>query len=202
MALLIANDALKYPAPGTKVNGTAKPLEVFEDNALDNARMEISLELPPGAAKQAAEEFEAAWTDLHGSDQLPGLAGYGEDEIDEHQVMVEAFDNIQDAILADAEKGNKIESKLALHLGGYQQRAKTLRSKIVEADGALEKAKTELVTFRTLQVAEEAAIPKRLEALREEVSFLSRREREAQELFRATREELEGLSGGRVNGVH
>jgi len=92
MALLIANDALKYPAPGTKVNGTSKPLEVFEDDALDNARMEISLELPPDAAKKGAGEFEAAWMELHGSAQLPGLAGYGEDEVDEHQLMVEAFD--------------------------------------------------------------------------------------------------------------
>jgi len=110
--------------------------------------------------------------------------------------------NMQDAILADAEKGNKVESKLALHLGGYQQRAKTLRNKIVEAGEALEKAKMELDTFRTLQIAEEAAIPRRLEALRDEVTFLSRREREAQELFRARREELEGLSGGGANGVH
>jgi len=109
---------------------------------------------------------------------------------------------MQDAILADAEKGNKVESKLALHLGGYQQRAKTLRNKIVEAGEALEKAKMELDTFRTLQIAEEAAIPRRLEALRDEVTFLSRREREAQELFRARREELEGLSGGGANGVH
>lgn len=109
--------------------------------------------------------------------------------------------NIQDAIIADAEKGNKVESKLALHLGGYQKRAKTLRSKIVEAGEALEKARMELDTFRTLRIAEEAAIPRRLEALRDEVAFVSRREREAQQLFKARKEELEGLSGG-VNGVH
>jgi pre-mRNA-splicing factor CDC5/CEF1 len=110
--------------------------------------------------------------------------------------------NIQDSILAAAEKGNKIESKLALHLGGYQQRAKTLRNKIVEAGEALDKAKVELDTFQTLQIAEEAAIPRRLDALREEVSFVSRREREAQELFRARKQELAGLIGGQINGVH
>lgn len=116
--------------------------------------------------------------------------------------MLIYLQNIQDTILAAAEKGNKNESKLALHLGGYQQRAKTLRNKIVEAGEALVKAKVELDTFQTLQIAEEAAIPRRLEALREEVSFVSRREREAQELFRARKEELDGLIGGKINGMH
>lgn len=108
---------------------------------------------------------------------------------------------MQDAIVAAAEKGNKIEKKLALHLGGYQQRAKTLRSKITEAADALEKASFSLDSFKTLQIAEEAAIPRRLEGLRGEVSFVSRREREAQDVYRARKEELNSLVGG-TNGYH
>ncbi|MCJ1300566.1 Pre-mRNA-splicing factor cef1 [Hypocenomyce scalaris] len=201
MALLIANDALRYPVSGAKVQGSSKPLELFDDDALNKARLEIALELPQDGAAKRQEEFEKAWQELHGSTKLPGLTGYDDDEIDEHQLMVEAFDNIQDTIMADAEKGNKIEKKLAVHLGGYQQRAKTLRSKIVEAADALEKVRISLDTFRTLQIAEEAAIPRRLEELREEVSFVSKREREAQQVYRTRREELEGLSNG-VNGFH
>ena len=41
--------------------------------------------------------------------------------------------NIQDRIMADAERGNRLEKKLALHLGGYQQRAKKLRQHVGEA---------------------------------------------------------------------
>lgn len=107
--------------------------------------------------------------------------------------------NLQETIMNDAEKGNKIEKKLALHLGGYQQRAKTLRQKIVEAADALDKAAVSLDTFRTLQISEEAALPRRLDQLRGEVEFIARREREAQELYRARKEELEGLV---VNGFH
>ncbi len=99
----------------------------------------------------------------------------------------------------DAEKGNKIEKKLALHLGGYQQRAKTLRQKIVEAAAALDEAKLSLDTFKTLQISEEAALPRRLESLRTEVEFVARREREAQELYRARKDELDGLT---MNGYH
>lgn len=110
--------------------------------------------------------------------------------------------NIQTSIIADAEKGNKLEKKIALHNGGYQQRAKMLRQKIVEASEALEKERISLDTFRTLQIAEEAALPRRLEALREEYMFVQKREREAQELYRSRAEELASMTNGMVNGVH
>ncbi|KAH0545507.1 hypothetical protein FGG08_000335 [Glutinoglossum americanum] len=196
MVLLIANDALKYPITGGNVKGTPRPLDALDDEALNKARMEIVLELPVEDAQR--EEFEQAWIDLHESAGLPGLSGYSEDEVDDLQLMVKAFDTVQEDIMRDAEKGNKIEKKLSLHLGGYQKRATVLRKKVLEAADALEKARTGLDTFRTLQIAEEAAIPRRLEGLRAEVEFVARREREAQQLYRARKEELDGLGG--VNG--
>ena len=203
MALLIANDALKFG--GGRVNGASRPLELFDDDALNRARMEVALELSSEDAKQDKQTFYAemdkAWTEFHGSSKLPGLDGYEEDVIDEHQLMVEAFDNVQDKITESAEQGNKIEKKLALHLGGYQQRAKVLRQKIVDASEALDKAKTELDSARTLQISEEAAIARRLEGLRDEVVFVSRREREAQDLYRVRKDELDSLQVP-VNGVH
>lgn len=203
MALLIANDVLKFG--GGRVNGASRPLEVFDDDALNRARMEVALELSSEDAKQDKQTFYAemdkAWTELHGSSKLPGLDGYEEDEIDEHQLMVEAFDNVQDKIMESAEQGNKIEKKLALHLGGYQRRAKVLRQKIVDASEALDKAKTELDSTRTLQISEEAAIARRLEGLRDEVVFVSRREREAQDLYKVRKDELDSLQVP-VNGVH
>lgn len=104
--------------------------------------------------------------------------------------------------MAAAERGNKLEKKLALHLGGYQKRAKMLRQKIAEAAEALEKATNSLDSFKTLQIAEEGAISSRLEGLREEVGFISRREREAQELYRQRKEELDSLVMAETNGYH
>lgn len=103
--------------------------------------------------------------------------------------------------MAAAEKGNKSEKKLALHLGGYQQRAKTLRQKIGEAAEALSKASYSLDAFKTLQISEEVAISRRLEDLRERVGFVSKREREAQQLYKTRKEELTDLTDG-VNGFH
>ncbi|KUJ16225.1 uncharacterized protein LY89DRAFT_617319 [Mollisia scopiformis] len=199
-ALLEANDALRYPVPGAKVKGNMTPLETLDDDALARARLEIDREIPEHIAKQTPEFFQKAWNDAHNSSLLPGLSGYG-DEVDEEQLLIETFDKVQDAIVSAAEKGNKIEKKLKLHLGGYQQRAKTLRQKISEASEALEKATTSLDSFRTLQISEEAAISRRLEGLRAEVGFVSTREREAQDLYRTRKEELISLSVG-TNGYH
>jgi pre-mRNA-splicing factor CDC5/CEF1 len=76
-----------------------------------------------------------------------------------------------------------------------------LRQKIVDASEALDKAKTELDSTRTLQISEEAAIARRLEGLRDEVVFVSRREREAQDLYKVRKDELDSLQVP-VNGVH
>jgi pre-mRNA-splicing factor CDC5/CEF1 len=72
----------------------------------------------------------------------------------------------------------------------------------VEASEALDKERISLDTFRTLQVAERAALPGRLEALGEEVAFVKKRERDAQEVYRLRREELESVRKAFVNGGH
>jgi len=106
--------------------------------------------------------------------------------------------------MESAEKGNKLEKKLKLHLGGYSQRAEMLRKKVCEAHEALERARNALNGFTILRASEEAAIQQRLAALRTEVSFVSTREREAQELYRRTKQELDELTAvnGRANGYH
>ena len=53
-----------------------------------------------------------------------------------------------------------------------------------------------LDAFRTLQLAEEAGLERRLERLREEEKFVVERERGAQEEFRKQKEEAEALGNG------
>ena len=200
-ALLIANDAFRYPLPSAKVQGSSRSLDIFDDEELDRARLEIALEFSSSNKEQRLHDFEV----LHSSSSaLPGLAGYEIDEIDERQALMEAFEKVQTSITEDAEKGNRLEKRLALLNGGYQQRNKTLRQKIAEAYPALENEKITLDSIRTLQIAEEAALPRRLESLQEEVAFVKKREREAQELYRLRREELDAARNGNgaVNGDH
>lgn len=71
-----------------------------------------------------------------------------------------------------------------------------------EAAEALEKANSALSAFKTLEISEEIAIKSRREALMEEVNYVSRREREAQEMYRQAKIELDSLMEGGVNGYH
>lgn len=112
------------------------------------------------------------------------------------------FQAVQDTIMASAEQGAKLEKKLGLHLGGYMKRQKMLTDKLNGASDALDKARNALGAFNTLAISEDVAIDRRLAALREEVGFVSRREREAQEEFRKVRDELEALRARSVNGHH
>jgi pre-mRNA-splicing factor CDC5/CEF1 len=202
MAVLIANDVQTFG--NGQVIGRLQPVELLGDDALRAAKMEMALELAMTSEKDKKtfhSDFSTAWTNLHGSAVLPGIAGYEEDEIDEHQLMVEAFDNAQEKIIESAEAANKIEKKLDTHHAGYIKRAHLLRTKVGDAFAALERAKVELDSARTMQFSEQSAIGRRLESLRDEVSFVSRREREAQELYRSRKNELDSLTEP-VNGVH
>ena len=91
-ALLISNDAIKYPIPGAKIHGSSRPLEVFDDEALSKARLEMTQELPVEDAEAHRRAFEDAWDKIHNHSKLPGLPDYDNDEILEHQVMLETFD--------------------------------------------------------------------------------------------------------------
>ncbi|KAL4885312.1 hypothetical protein BJY04DRAFT_205478 [Aspergillus karnatakaensis] len=201
-ALLIANDARKFPVPGAKIEGRPRTLDRLDDKWLSEARAAIAAEvLSSGKQQDWTEEFDSQWSSTR-DNTLPGLSSYAEDEDEDvyqqEQRMIGIFDNVQASLLATAEQGNKLEKKLALHYGGYQNRAKILRTKITEAHTALEKSKDELDAFRTLQIAEEAAVSRRLEKLREDVAFVMRREREAQEVYRSRKEELDELVAGRA----
>ena len=207
-ALLIANDSLKYPVPGAQVQGTSKPLQTFDEETLALARLEIAKELPQTDKDQRDADFETSYTALHPLSSLPAFTDNGEDDDDDddddndnkrstkQETFTAAFTAARDQILSNAERGNKLESKLNLHLGGYQKRAKMLRQKIVEAWEALEEEKRKLETFRNMKIAEDAAIVRRAEGLRAEVEFVKRREWEAQQVYRERREELERLKSG------
>ena len=187
-ALLIATDALRYPLPNAKLKGSPRPLDNFGDEALNKARLEIALELPSSEKIKIQHDFETSWENLHAT-SLPGLAAYEDEKGDERELITETLGKAQSSILEDAEKGNKSESKLAVHLGGYQKRAKMLREKITEASEALTEERIKLHSLQTLQIAEEAALPRRLESIREEVASIKKREKEAQDLYRLTVEE-------------
>ncbi|KAJ5102731.1 Pre-mRNA-splicing factor cef1 [Penicillium argentinense] len=210
-ATIIAHDSRKYPVPGAKVEGKAPQLDRVDDQYVAAARAAVAAEVASAEMQQQQknwqEQFDNVWSSSR-AQSLPGLENYDDEEeqdaFQEEQRMIAAFDNVQSSLLATAERGNKLEKKLSLHYGGYQNRAKMLRSKILEASANLPKAQDDLDAFRTLQISEEAAVSSRLERLRENVTSVMRREREAQELYKSQKDELDELVAGTatINGWH
>ncbi|KAI1877072.1 uncharacterized protein JN550_001144 [Neoarthrinium moseri] len=197
-ALLIGNDAVRYPLPGGTVKGRPGSLARFDDAALAEARLQILLEVKD---KPKPEDVSAVFNRENSNALLLGLGCYVDDEEEEQAALMQsAFDAVQASTMSTVEKCAKVEKKLTLHLGGYQNRAKTLGQKTAEAFEALGKAQTALSGFQALSISEEIAAKSRLDALREEVAFVSRREREAQDMYKRTKDELESLSN--VNGYH
>ena len=94
----------------------------------------------------------------------------------------------RDAVAAQVQLSAQISGPLAEQLRQHSEAAGALANRLQE----------------DLRASEEAAIQRRLAALRAEVSFVSTREREAQELYRRTKEELDELTAvnGRANGYH
>ncbi|KAL6898356.1 pre-mRNA splicing factor component domain-containing protein [Trichoderma evansii] len=199
-AALMANDAIKYPLSGSQVKGKPSPLAQIDDSSLADARLRILSEtkpLPSFEYIQAAFESRA-----NGDSLLLGLGCYNDDDDEQDAAMRAAFDTVQDSIMNSAEEDAKLEKKLTLHLGGYQKRQKMLKDKVSDAADALDKAKVALSGFKTLAINEDTAINRRLASLRDEVNFISRREREAQEEYQKAKEELEALRAGNINGYH
>lgn len=198
-AMLMAYDAAKYPLAATKQGGKLPRLEQIDDIALVEARRLIMAE---ARDKLKPEDAEAIWAKSNSNSLLLGLGCYDDTEHEELVAMSSAFDEIQDTMIESAEKGAKLQKKLDLHLGGYKQRGEMLRKKMGDTATELEKATNALNSFKILAASEEAAVRNRLAALREEVGFISKREREAQEMYRRNKEELDGLMAGGVNGHH
>ncbi|KAK3312397.1 pre-mRNA splicing factor component-domain-containing protein [Apodospora peruviana] len=201
-ALLMAHDATKYPLPGAPTGSKVTDLPQIDDQTLTEARLQILMEFK---GQPMPEEIQSAWEKTNSNSLLLGLGCYDDDEEeDQVSIMQSSLDDVFESIMTSAEACSKLEKKLNLHLGGYKNRAEMLRKKIGEAHEALEKANNALGSFKILQASEAAAIRNRLAALRAEVGFVSTREREAQELYRRTREELNELTlnGATTNGYH
>ncbi|KAJ0113921.1 hypothetical protein J7T55_010165 [Diaporthe amygdali] len=198
-ALLMAYDAAKFPLSDATRGVNVPSLAQIDDSALADARRQILMDIKD---KPKPEEVEAAWAKSNNNSLLLGLGCYDDTENEELEAMKLAADDIQETMIASAEKGSKLEKKLNLHLGGYKQRAEMLRKKIGETATDLEKATNALHAFEILAASEEAAVRNRLAALRDEVNFVGRREREAQEVYRRNQEELSALRAGGANGYH
>jgi pre-mRNA-splicing factor CDC5/CEF1 len=92
VSLLLANDAAKHPAPGLKLKGHAKQLDLFEDDTLAQARLSIAQEVSRDGSVAGAEIFAKTWNELHSSSLVPALVDYEDEEPSERELLMQAFE--------------------------------------------------------------------------------------------------------------
>ncbi|XP_043498575.1 cell division cycle 5-like protein [Polistes fuscatus] len=91
----------------------------------------------------------------------------------------------------EAKKAAKMEKKLKVLTGGYQTRAQVITKQLYDLCEQIEQAHLELSTFQFLQNQEEAAVPRRVNALIEDVNRQTERERILQMRYAQLQDKLQ-----------
>ncbi|XP_064546349.1 cell division cycle 5-like protein [Drosophila montana] len=93
----------------------------------------------------------------------------------------------------EAKRCGKIEKKLKILTGGYQARAQVLIKQLQDTYTQIEQNSQSLSTFRFLGEQEAIAVPRRLEALQEDVRRQMEREKELQQKYANLAEQRDTL---------
>jgi pre-mRNA-splicing factor CDC5/CEF1 len=88
-ASLMANDAARYPLPGSQLKGRPTPLSHIDDNSLADARLLIMSETQ---ALPNIEEIQNLFESRASSSTLLGLGCYNDDEEEQETAIRAAFD--------------------------------------------------------------------------------------------------------------
>ncbi|XP_043248665.1 cell division cycle 5-like protein [Colletes gigas] len=91
----------------------------------------------------------------------------------------------------EAKRAARMEKKLKVLTGGYQTRAQVLTKQLHDLWEQIEQTHLELSTFKFLQTQEEAAVPRRVNALMEDVNRQTERERVLQGRFAQLQDQLQ-----------
>ncbi|KAJ7752145.1 pre-mRNA splicing factor component-domain-containing protein [Mycena metata] len=206
LAELLQHDAIAHPIPGTsRAGGTLSMYEIPADEDVDAARTLIHLELASAVgftnanpeqlregllamAKAETPDETISWASTR--QQLTYDAASKvwvdpstlsiEQRIEGYNVQLEES---REMMGKEAAKAAKAEKKLSVVLGGYLARSEALSKRITDAFDELQKTKVDYESFSRLRTNESAVGPRRLEALKEEVEKLERRERYLQERY-------------------
>ncbi|SCZ90092.1 BZ3500_MvSof-1268-A1-R1_Chr9g10706 [Microbotryum saponariae] len=213
MAQLIEHDSILHPVAGSsRPGGGSSTLLSIDDDELAAARQLVQSELAssvglPGANETVlrravalpSQEFDSTWRPLY--DQLvydPSQQRMVPRSSVTNDDLIQAYSQQlvlnRDRMARESAKAVKVEKKLGVTLGGYIARSKTLATKLNETVEDLSRTRIESHSFERLASNEHGAIVRRMEALRDEVNALQKRERDGQSRFRDLMEAKQTLT--------
>ncbi|KAJ7063041.1 pre-mRNA splicing factor component-domain-containing protein [Mycena amicta] len=203
---LLQHDALTHPIPGTsRTGGTRSIYNMPSDDDIDAAKVLIHLELASavGYTNASPEQLRDGLLALGKHDAVDETVSWASTRQTltfnaASKIWVEPAtlspDSRRDGYAAlmegnremmgkEAAKASKTEKKLTVVLGGYLSRSQALSKRLTDAFGEIQQTKVDYDSFSHLRVNEMAVGPRRLDALKEEVEKLERREKRLQERY-------------------
>jgi pre-mRNA-splicing factor CDC5/CEF1 len=201
---LLQHDSITHPIPGTsRPGGTRSTYNIPSDEDVATAKSEIHLELAgslgfPNANIEQVREGLAALFRSEDLDQSVSWANIRQQLtfdttskiwLDPSKLSAEErvagylalMEENREAMAKEAKRVSKSEKKLGVTLAGYQVRSKAFAQRISDSFNELQKTKVEYESFSRLRLNESVVGPRRVEALKDEVQKLGRREKILQE---------------------
>lgn len=167
-----------------------EPLESFSEKEIGNAKELLAKEMEFVKSKMAhgdlpIESYTKVWEECYAQVLfLPTQQRYTRAALASKKDRLESLEKKLEMnrthMTEDAKRAAKVEKKLKVLLGGYQTRAVGLTKQINDLYEQVEQAHMEKETFSSLREHELRAIPKRVEALRDDVRRQTDRENHLQ----------------------
>ncbi|KAF7704548.1 cell division cycle 5-like protein [Silurus meridionalis] len=141
-----------------------------------------------GHGDLSIEAYNQVWEECYSQVlYLPGQSRYTRANLASKKDRIESLEKKLEVnrghMTTEAKRAAKMEKKMKILLGGYQSRAMGLIKQLSDLWDQVEQAHMELHTFEELKKQEDLAIPRRKEALREDVQRQQDREKELQQRF-------------------
>lgn len=169
------------------------PIEKFEDDEIKQAKLLLeeemkNVEQSMDHGKITPEVYSQVWDECNSQLLfLPSQGRYTRANIVSKRERIESIDHFLNLnrhhMAREAKKAAKVEKKLSILLGGYQTKANELEAQIKNDVHQIEQFQTELLSFQGLQVREDRAIAKRIEALEYDVNRQIEREKALQKRY-------------------
>lgn len=184
---LLREEELRFPNKGDSV---ALMQSEFSLDDLVDAETLIEMELMEGDEQEVQEE------DIKTA-ALPGTVARSDESEEEFKTRVEIIsDQLVETLTSLAETCQTEETALVDKFKAYAKRQATLSKKLTSRWSQLESVEVEIAVFSELARMEEIAIEQRSAALQEEVDWLVKKERAAQDKYRELKVKEQAAKGG------
>ncbi|ALC44059.1 CG6905 [Drosophila busckii] len=194
-------DSVRDPVPGQSQQKLeqlqsyfkANPYEEISEQELADAKQMLAEEMEVVRERMAHGElpldvYAQVWQECLGQVlYLPSQHRYTRANLASKKDRLESAEKRLETnrrhMAKEAKRCGKIEKKLKILTGGYQARALVLMKQLQETYAQIEQNSVSLSTFKFLSLQEAVAVPRRLDALQEDVRRQMEREKELQQRY-------------------